>query len=295
MRRHILDTPISYYAIFLFTRYVPFRLCRWLGRITALIVYTFSREDRTGLAYNLSLALNRSPNDPFIRKTARRIFTNYGRYLVDFFYFPQIPKQKARTFFSHLENEEILSQAIADGKGVIILSAHIGNWEVSGNIAEHPMAVVAMAHNTTMTENLVDRLRVNQGVKQFVIDDSLFAGIEILHYLRDNGIVAMVGDKDFWGTGKQISFFGKKVTFPVGPVILAMTTGAALIPAFVLMQPDGRYFGILEKPITIRQHEDKEKAIEQTLKDIAVVFERYIRQYPDQWYCPDPINGEIAS
>ena len=184
---------------------------------------------------------------------------------------------------------------MADGKGVIILSAHVGNWEVSGNMADHPMAVVAMAHNTSTTEGLVNRLRINQGVKQFVIDDSLFAGIEILHYLRNNGIVAMIGDKDFWGTGKKISFFGKKVPFPVGPVILAMATGAALIPAFVLMQQDGRYFGVVEKPITIYREGDREQAIERTLMEIAAVFERYIRMYPDQWYCPDPIAMETVA
>ncbi|MBN1847762.1 MAG: lysophospholipid acyltransferase family protein [Deltaproteobacteria bacterium] len=295
MRRHTLDTPVSYYTIFLFTRYIPIGLCHFLGKITALIVYAFSRRDRAGLGYNLSLALQRPPDDPFIRRTIRRIFINYGRYLVDFFYLPQLSRVKARRFFSHLQNKEILDQAISEGKGVIILSAHVGNWEVSGNMAEHPMAVVAMAHNTDKTEGLVNRLRNNQGVRQFVIEDSLFSGIEILHYLRNNGIVAMIGDKDFWGTGKVISFFGKKVVFPVGPVVLAMTTGAALLPAFVLMQPDGRYFGIVEKPIVVHREGDRDQAIEKNLMEITAVFERYIRQYPDQWYCPDPIALETDS
>jgi KDO2-lipid IV(A) lauroyltransferase len=293
MRRHILDTPISYYAIFLAARYLPIGLCHWLGKITALIVYAFFRNDRAGLAFNLSLALNRPTQDPFIRKTIRRIFINYGRYLVDFFLFPQRPKAEIKRFFTHLQGKEILEDALAKGKGVILLSAHLGNWEFSGNIADHPMAVVAMPHNTSVTNGLVNRLRKDKGVRAFVMDDSPFIGIEILRYLRNNGIVAMNGDKGFFGNCKEMPFFGKKVAFPIGPVVLAMRTGAALIPAFVLMQPDGRYFGVLEKVIPLCHEGDRDKAIEKNLNRVTSVFERYIRQYPDQWYCPDPITGEI--
>ncbi len=295
MRRHILDTPISYYAIFLAARYLPIGLCHWLGKITALIVYAFSSKDRTGLAFNLSIAFNKQRKDPFIRKTIRQIFINYGRYLVDFFVFPQLPKAKTKRFFTHLQGEEILEDALTKGKGVILLSAHLGNWEFSGNIADHPMAVVAMAHNTSVTNGLVDRLRKNKGVQTFVMDHSPFIGIEILRHLRNNGIVAMNGDKDFFGNSKKMPFFGRNVAFPIGPVVLAMRTGAALIPAFVLMHSDGKYFGVLEKAIPLHRDGDRDEAIEKNLNRVTSVFERYIRQYPDQWYCPDPITDEIVS
>ena len=58
MRSHILDHPISYYAIFLTVRYLPVRLCHWLGNVVVLIVYVFSKKDRQGLAANLAAALN---------------------------------------------------------------------------------------------------------------------------------------------------------------------------------------------------------------------------------------------
>jgi lauroyl/myristoyl acyltransferase len=70
-----------------------------------------------------------------------------------------------------------------------------------------------------------------------------------------------------------------------------MGTGAALIPAFVLMRPDGRYFGIIEKPLELHRGGDRDQDIEKNLLEIASVFERYIRKYPDQWYCPDPIHS----
>jgi lauroyl/myristoyl acyltransferase len=297
MRRHILDSPISYYAIFLSVRYLPTRLCHWLGKLVALTVYIFSKKDREGLTFNLSIALNRPPDDPFIRRTIRRIFANYGQYMVDFFLLPQLPPRKIKNYVAYLKGEEILQRALAKGRGAILLSAHVGNWEIGGSVLralDYPLAVVAMGHNTATANALVNRLRNEKGIGVIEVDQSPFWGVEILKHLRNNGVVAMNGDKDFFGLGRPITFFGQKVTFPVGPVVLAMKSGAALIPAFVLKQSDGRYFGVLEEAVPLLLEGDRDEVIEENLGKTARVFEKYVRSHADQWYCPDPITGSIA-
>jgi KDO2-lipid IV(A) lauroyltransferase len=293
MRRHILDNPLSYYTIFHLARYLPVRICHWIGKIVVLAVYAFSRNDRKGLSFNLSIALNRSKDDPVIRKTVRQIFLNYGQYMADFFLIPQRPSHKVKTFFSTIEGEDILQKALANGRGAILLMAHLGNWEIGGSMLRamnYPIAVVAMAHNTTATNILVDRLRYDKGIKIFHVDRSLFSSIDILHYLRNNGIVAISGDKDFFNNGRPVTYFGKTVSFPLGPVVMAMNSGADLIPAFVLKQPDGKYFGVLEEAIPLDLEGDRYEVIDKNLAKTARVFEKYIRAYPDQWYCPDPIT-----
>ena len=297
MRRHILDNPISYYAIFLSVRYLPIRLCHWLGKLVALMVYAFSRKDRDVLTSNLSLALRTPPSDLFVRKTIRQIFKNYGHYMVDFFLIPQLPPHKIKRFFAEFRGEEILQKALANGKGVILLTAHLGNWEFGSiflRFRNYPLNVVALAHNTYLTNALVNSLRRNQAVKVIEANRSSFSGIEILRCLRDNEIVAMIGDRDFFGSGRPIDFLGKRVSFPVGPVVLAMKSGAALIPAFVLRQSDGRYFGVLEEAVPFLVEGDRDDVIEENLGKTARVFEKYIRSYPDQWYCPHPITGRMA-
>lgn len=292
MRRHILDNPLSYYTIFHLARYLPVRICHWIGKIVVLAVYAFSHNDRKGLSFNLSIALNRLKDDPVIRKTVRQIFLNYGQYMADFFLIPQLPSHKVKTFFSTIEGEDILQKALANGRGAILLMAHLGNWEIGGSMLRamnYPIAVVAMAHNTTATNILVDRLRYDKGIKIFHVDRSLFSGIDILHYLRNNGIVAISGDKDFFNNGRPVTYFGKTVSFPLGPVVMAMNSGADLIPAFVLKQPNGKYFGVLEEAILLDLEGDRYEVIDKNLAKTARVFEKYIRAYPDQWYCPDPI------
>ena len=292
MRQHILDTPVSYYAIFFLARILPLQVCRWLGRSIAFIVYLFSTRDRKGFATNLSIALNQPVNNLRIRKLVRRMFMNYGEYMADFFCLPQLPRQKARAVFSHLKREEIIRKALKKGRGVILLSAHIGNWEFGGLMIRHskyPLAVVSLPHNTAPTNALVNRFREGKGISVIEVDESPFSALPILKHLRKNGVVAMMGDKDFFGNGKFTSYFGKQVRFPIGPVIIAMSSGAALIPAFVLKQPDGKYFGVLEDAIPLSNERPREQAIQKNLEKIAVIFETYIQRYPDQWYNPDPI------
>jgi KDO2-lipid IV(A) lauroyltransferase len=298
MRRHILDTPVTYYAIFLFVRYLPTRLCHWLGKVVALLIYSFSHKDREGLAFNISLALNRPTNDPAVRKRVRQVFINYGRYMVDFFLMPQLSVRKAKRYFAQIQGEEILQSALARGSGAILLSPHLGNWEFGGVMlrhSEYPLAVVALAHNVSSTNTLVNRLRKEKGIKVIEVDQSPFSGVEILRHLRNNGVVAMIGDKNFFGRGLPTTFFGKEVIFPLGPVLMAMKSGAALIPAFVLKQSDGRYFGVLEEALPLLLKGEQEEITKKNVDMTARIFEEYIRRYPDQWYCPDPITGRMPS
>ena len=294
MRRHVLDSPISYYAIFLSVRYLPLRLCHWLGKAVTLMVYVFSKKDRKSQALNLSMVLKKPLDHPEVRKKTRQVFINYGQYLVDFFLMPQLPPEKIKTFFTSVKGEDVLKDAMAKGKGAILLSAHVGNWELGGNLLRalnYPLAVVVMSHNTETTNILVNRLRKDKEIKVIEVDQSPFSGVEIFRYLRNNGIVTMNGDRDYFGTGRRITFFDRKVLFPVGPVALAMNSGAALIPAFVFKQADGKYFGIMEEALPLISEGDRDTVIEKNLSMTARIFEKYIRRYPDQWYCPDPISG----
>lgn len=297
MRRHFLDTPASYYAIYFSTKYLPVGLCRFLARLVSSIAYVFSLEDRRNFAENLSLALNRPRDDAFIRRTTRRMIFNYGQYMIDFFLMPQLSPRRLRYYFSDFLNEEVLTKALSEGKGAILISPHLGNWEFGSLVLrarQYPLGVVALPHNTPLTNGLVNRIRSDKGVRVFEMGESPFSAIEIINYLRRNGIVAMIGDKDFFGRGQPVRYFGKEVLFPTGPVVLAMVSGAALIPAFVLRQEDGRYFGILERPIPLAVDGERNRCIQENLHRTALVFESYVRRYPDQWYAPRPLDEGMA-
>jgi KDO2-lipid IV(A) lauroyltransferase len=295
MREHRLDSHISYYAIYYAVRFLPRRLCRRLGQWVALLVFAFSKKDRSNLARNFSMVMDKSPHHPDVRNAVRNVFLNYARYMVDFFLFPQLPAHKVKSYFSTIKGRDTLDQALDRGKGVLLVSAHIGNWEIGGNLLRvfnYPLTVVGLAHNTDQTNALVDHLRRSRGIDIIEVGDSTFSVVEILNTLRQNRIVAMIGDQDHLGTGQLVRFLGKQMRLPPGPVILAMMSGAALIPTFVLENPDGTYSGILEAPLKIETRGNSNQAIRRNLQRLAGVFEAYIKQYPDQWYCPDPLIAD---
>ena len=298
MRRHALDSPISYYAIYYTVRLLPRPVCRLLGRVVGLGVYLFSKQDRSQLGRNFALALNRPAGDPRVKRAVRRLFRHYANYLIDFFLFPQLSKAKVRTYFSTIQGESHLRRALASGKGALLISAHVGNWEIGGNLLrslDYPLTVVGLPHNTAQTNALVFHLRNLRGIEIIEVGDSDFSVLQILNALRRNRIVAMIGDQDHLGTGRPTRFLGKQLRLPTGPVILAMISGAALLPTFVLEQTNGTYHGIIEPPLPIDRAGERARAIDRNLHRLARVFETYIRQYPEQWYCPEPLMDDLAA
>jgi len=109
--------------------------------------------------------------------------------------------------------------------------------------------------------------------------------LTVMRALRSNAIVAMQGDRDFDNTGIAVSFFGREAYFPRGPLRVAMATGAAVLPAFIVRAPDGRYRAIIEEPLAIDRWPDRDAALRQNLARYTAVLERYVKAYPDQWYC----------
>ena len=298
MRRHLLDSPISYLAIYYTVRSFPRRLCRWMGQWVGWIVFLFSKTDRRNLSRNFSLALGRPAHHPAVQRAVRGVFRNYARYMVDFFLFPQLGAERVRSYFSTIQGEERLRQALAKGRGVVLVSAHVGNWEIGGNLLRvlgYPLTVVGLAHNTLRTNALVRHLRSMRGIEVIEVGASTFGAVEILNALRRNRIVAMIGDRDHLGTGRRVRFLGRQIKLPTGPVILSMLSGAALIPTFVLEAPDGTYRGIIEAPIALEGDGNRDAAIHRNLARLAGVFEHYIRRFPDQWYCPDPLSETSAN
>ncbi len=298
MRRHLLDSPIAYLAIYYTVRNLPRRLCRWMGQGVGWLVFVFSRKDRRNLSRNFSLALERPPSHPAVQRAVRGIFRNYARYLVDFFLFPQLGAARVRSYFSVIQGEDRLQTALKKGRGVILVSAHVGNWEIGGNLLSvlgYPLTVVGLAHNTPRTNALVRHLRSLRGIEVIEVGPSTFGAVEILNELRRNRIVAMIGDRDHLGTGRPVRFLGRHIKLPPGPVILAMLSGAALMPTFVLEEPDGTYSGIIEAPLGLACDGNRDAAVEYNLNRLAQVFERYIRRYPEQWYCPEPLDEPVQT
>ena len=172
---------------------------------------------------------------------------------------------------------------------MLLLTAHLGNWEVGGLMLaqmKQPIHVVLVPDIFPGVERQRRRLHEASGVVEIRVDRSFVPTLAVLRVLSQNGIVAMQGDRDFDNTGVAMPFFGREAYFPRGPLRVAMASGATVLPAFIVRMPDGRYRAIVEGPLLVEiRRRTGISLCGRNLERYVAILERYVGQYPDQWYC----------
>ena len=186
---------------------------------------------------------------------------------------------------------------------MLLLTGHLGNWEIGGlMLAEmrQPIHVVLVPDIFPAVERARRALHERAGISEIRVDRSFAPTLAVLRALKSNAIVAMQGDRDFNNTGIAVPFFGKEAFFPRGPLLMAMSTSATVLPAFIVRVPDGRYRAIVEEPLAIVREGDRETALAENVRRYVAILERYVAANPEQWYCfypfwEDPSRGPSPS
>lgn len=213
---------------------------------------------------------------------SREVFRNFGKYLVDFLRTPALNRNNFKDYI-RLENPSYIDEELKAQNGVIVISAHMGNWELGGMgmaAAGYRILVVVLEHKDSRVNNFFIRQRTMQGVEVATLKN---AGKKCWEALKDNKSVALVADRDFSGNGVVVKFFGKDTLIPRGPAVFSRRNNTAIVPAFVVRQPDDSFKLIFEpsiKPVITDNEEDDIKEITQR---VAKAIEEYVRRYPTQW------------
>jgi len=261
---------------------LPLKLVYAIAVILADLHYVFAFRDRRFVKNNLRVIFPQEENR-VLRRISRRVFRNFAKYLVDFFRFDKLDlgyiNKKVK-----LENLHYFDDAIAKGKGVIVLTAHLGNWELGGVVIAllgYPFWAVALPHKNKKVNDFFDARRNGKGVKVIAMGKAVRSCIS---EIRKNHMVALVGDRDFTEKGVIVDLFSKPTHFPEGPAALSLITGASIVPGFMLRNPDDTFTLRIERPIEFSPKGDKTKDLTELVTIYKNIFQDYIRRYPDQWY-----------
>ena len=261
---------------------LPLKLVYFLAAFLAQGYYCFAFGDRRSVIANLRVIFPEKSNRQ-LHKICRMVFRNFAKYLVDFFRFEKLNRQYIDKNIK-LENLHYFDEALAKGKGVVVLTAHLGNWELGGVVIAqlgYPFWAVALPHRNKKVNDFFDTQRNNKGVKVIAMGKAVRSCIT---EIRKNHMVALVGDRDFTEKGIMIDFFGRPTHFPEGPAALSLMTGASIIPGFMLRNPDNSFTLRIEKPIEFTPTGDKVKDLADLIGVYKNIFQDYIRKYPQQWY-----------
>jgi len=267
-----------------FGHILPRWLMLWLAVLIGNFYWAVMKGDREMVRRNLSRILG----DPSqVGPTVRRLYVRYAKYLVDYTRMDLLRGKHLRRLVRGFEGKEYFDQAMARGKGTLILTAHLGNWEMGGiflSLMGYSLTVITAPDVEARLHEFRVRLRQEQQIKVVTLDDTMASSLAVLKALQANELVALLGDRDLFGKGIPVVFFGERVFFPIGPALLAYLSEAPLIPTFVLMDQDDKYLCLAEPPIVLHRTGKRDQDLAESTQRIATALEKFIRKYPDQWY-----------
>ena len=278
--RHVLSFPNFYRAGFAAARNIPetylYRLADLIGMVSHATYRTAVRNVRA----NLTRALpDTTPGQ--IRLLSRRVFRNYARYLVDFGKFREIDDESLRKILPVVEGLENLEAALSRNRGILLVTGHVGNWELGGIFFGHLLPrvhVVTLPNGVEKIDKIRRGYRGNHNINTIVLDGSPFSILEMMTALRRNEMLAMLVDRWNGEDGLWEDFFGVRMPFPRGPIALSRATGAPILPAFVVKEGN-TYRVIIHQPFTAECEDDMA-----CTRRIFRCLEKVISRYPDQWY-----------
>ncbi|MCJ7653661.1 MAG: phosphatidylinositol mannoside acyltransferase [Actinobacteria bacterium] len=264
---------------------VPVRLVRALARAGALIYYFAFPRKRYLVERNMRRALGEAASDREVKSTARRAYRYYADYWVDILWLPTCSRQYVLDRFGRI-NEDLLTKAVAEGKGVIVVLPHYGSWEAGAVYLSSlsPFAAVAEVLKPPELFDLFVKLRAGVGIKIFPYDHSRETRDEMVSSLRQGTMLALLCDRDLKGSGVEVEFFGERTTLPPGPASLALRSGSPIICVNVRNMDDGTWVGHATEPIYVRDSGDRDQVIQGAMQEVARSLEGLIREDPAQWH-----------
>lgn len=279
--------------------YYGYRLAQWLSlRLPARTAFRcaqaladtwcrISTADRVAVQANLSMVVGTpvAGDDPMVRE----VFRNFGRYVVEFF-----NSHRADRWQIQARGIEHLEEARRHRVGAIIVTGHLGNWELGAVVLRRmgwPVSVVALPHDDPRMDRLFNRQR--QRCRLEVIPVGAGAARRSLQRLREGRLLGLAGDREFFNNGLRLSACGHQLILPRGPATLSLRSHAPILPTFLIREGPWAFRLFVEAPIWPDTRAHDEEAVRAVTQAYLAVFERYLKRFPDQWLLFQPAAREV--
>ncbi len=273
---------------------VPPRFAYWLCDLIADVAYRLLPRQRATVLRNLSVIMKDCPVSTK-EKMARATFREGVRYYYETFRVPALSDDEL-TRLVHLDGLEHLDAALRRGKGAIMFTGHFGNPALAVQlIAQRGIKITTVVEPIRPQRlfDLVNGARANRGIRYLPLGPSIFKVLAAA--LARNEVAGIVGDRDLQGTGVSVKLFGAATRFPAGAVMLALRTGAPVLPAFGWRDPDGLFRGFVGEPIEMDRTRDLREDIRVNTQKLADVLESLVARNPEKWIIFEPIWQEGAA
>lgn len=263
---------------------VPHKRIASIGKVLGMLVYGIDARHRRIVRRNLTFVYPEWSAEQ-AKKTSKRIFQNLGITIVEIF--------QMICFSSHdilnkvnIRGEEHLLNALRNNKGVILISAHLGNWETVPLFwplyFNAPITVVARQIQSKIIDRWIHGLRTRFGSRVIYKDDAL---PEMTRTLRQGKKLAILIDQGIKSSlGIKIKFFNKFATATPSAALLALRCHSPVLPGFCIRNEDGTFTINLEPPLVLKRTGDLAADLKTNTQIMTDAIENIVRKYPEQWF-----------
>ncbi len=264
-------------------RLLPRKVSMRLAAVLGALAFRCMKEERHKTINNLTIAYGGEKNIAEIAAMARDVWINLGKSGTEFAI--KLGQEKPEEFFKDLEVRGIehLQKAMGKGMGILGLVSHMGCWEaiaLSLPMLDIPTYAIGKRLGNEQLNALLFESRGKKGVQTLARGSSYKT---ILRTLKENNLIGILIDQDTEVRGVFVDFYGKPAYTPIGAAMLAMDSGAPVLPIFYLKKEDDTYVFVVEKEIPLVMTGNRRLDMEENTCRFHEVIEKYIQKYPTQW------------
>ncbi len=282
-------TSAAYRAGWVLVCRVPESWARAAFRLGADVAWRRQRQGVRVLEGNLRRVVG--PDHGDLRTLSRQVMRSYARYYLEVFRLHEIPRERLLGSGMHVDGAENLERSLSylnNGRGVIYALPHMGNVEQAGAwvIANGAGSFTTVAERLALDPVYERWLKFRQGLGFEVVPSTGGPrpfGV-LAQRLRAGSLVCMLADRDVSDTGVEVDFFGEKALMAAGAAMLAVRTGAALIPASCWFAGDTGWGVHVHDEIPVPDQGTLRERVAGMTQQLAAVFERAITEHPEDWH-----------
>ncbi len=283
--QHGYHTVFAHRLVFSIISRLPKFLHPPIAAVTASLFFFLLKAERRALVSNLRRV--RGGTGLRLRWGAWRVFYSFCDFVVSYCYVPRASHARLLAMLAHPDRGAAkIDRCLEKGNGLIVWTAHLGNWEFASRLLEmhgRPVHVARVVERNKPAELMLRDLMSNERLQVVELNEGALAAVKLLHALRANEIVAIQGDRTYGGFSAELPFFGEKASFPLGPFLLSYISGAPVLPGLVIREGWLRYRVIMGEPILLPHTGDRDSDLQAGLRLTVGFLEENVRNYYNQW------------
>ena len=283
---HGLNNGLIFSATYHGVRVLPRAVSYALGTIGTWIAWRLMRTCRAAIADNLR-AIYPDESEPALQRRALSTFRAYAFDCIDFLRALHAPDSE--DLLDHTtQSHELFERLLAEGRGIIVVTGHCGNWEMGSFLMRRTVAaqltIIAMAEASPDVNRIRNSIRERLGAETLEVRQSLDTALQIRRRLGGNQMVAVLMDRHLGRDRVGVTLLGRHAWFLRTPALMSYMTGAPMLPCFINRVAPGRFAVHLGEPIRVSRDRPRDEATQSAAQNFADQLSERLRKHPDHWY-----------